>query len=65
MTQYTFPTIKNATFSEGYITIEVKNGLAEIDEADAGQMAIAKKYKATKFIAPKKTQKTKVFKAGK
>jgi len=65
MAKYTFPNITDATFSEGYATVTVKAGIAEIDEGDPGEMLIAHNLKATKFVAPKKTVKTKEFKAGK
>jgi len=65
-TKYQFKIIKTATVQEGYARLEIVNSFADVDESDAGQMALVAKYGGVKCKPAGKTQDLKpVKKAGK
>lgn len=60
--KYQFEMIKNGSISEGYTSIPIKNGIAEIDPDNADEMKLAQAMNGKPVTEKKSSKKTQVSK---
>ena len=63
MKRYKFPRIDTATINQGYGSLEIVRGIANVDETNVAQMQIVKQFDAV--LAPNPAKKMAPKKGGK